>query len=291
MPKPVEKPKSPKDYASTDELYFTGQRIEQLYSPSFEAQSYYEEIVRRDPGDYRANTALGILLCKQWRWDEAAKHLSNAVARAAANYIRPKDGEAFYYLGVAQRAQDNPALQFACGQAQRLGVPVVVVFTLLRRYPEATLRHFRFMLEGLAETGQALSARGIPLVVRWGEPVPVVLGLAQLLFALGVLAAGAFWLHLAPEALMTLAFLTLVCAGQATIYAIRVRGWLWETPPGRWLVAASVADLLIGAGVALGGAITAPLPGAVVLGVLAASALLAPALNGLRRLASARLGL
>lgn len=79
----------------------------------------------------------------------------------------------------AQRAQDNPALQFACGQAQRLGVPVVVVFTLLRRYPEATLRHFRFMLEGLAETGQTLSARGIPLVVRWGEPVPVVLDLAQ----------------------------------------------------------------------------------------------------------------
>lgn len=84
-----------------------------------------------------------------------------------------------YWMQQAQRAQDNPALQFACGQAQRLGVPVVVVFTLLRRYPEATLRHFRFMLEGLAETGQTLSARGIPLVVRWGEPVPVVLDLAQ----------------------------------------------------------------------------------------------------------------
>jgi tetratricopeptide (TPR) repeat protein len=105
LPKPVERPKPPKEYASTDELYFTGQRIEQLYSPSFEAQPYYEEILRRDPGDYRANTALGILLSKQWRWDEAAKHLSNAVARATANYIRPKDGEAFYYLGVALKAQ------------------------------------------------------------------------------------------------------------------------------------------------------------------------------------------
>jgi len=84
-----------------------------------------------------------------------------------------------YWMQQAQRAQDNPALQFACGQAQRLGVPVVVVFTLLRRYPEATLRHFRFMLEGLAETGQTLSAHGIPLVIRWGEPVPVVLDLAQ----------------------------------------------------------------------------------------------------------------
>lgn len=107
MPKPVERPKPPKDYASTDELYFTGQRIEQLYSPSFEARPYYEEMIRRDPGDYRANTAMGILLCKQWRWEEATRYLSNAIARATANYIRPQDGEAFYYLGVALRAQDR----------------------------------------------------------------------------------------------------------------------------------------------------------------------------------------
>ena len=105
MPKPVEKPRPPKDYASNDELYFTGQRIEQLYSPSFEAAPYYQEMLRRDPGDYRANTAMGILLCRQWRWADAAKSLSNAVARATANYIRPKDGEALYYLGVALKAQ------------------------------------------------------------------------------------------------------------------------------------------------------------------------------------------
>jgi len=106
-PKPVEKPKSPRDYATTDELYFTGQRVEQLYSPSFEAATYYEEMLRRDPGDSRAHTALGILLCRQWRWDEAANHLSNAIARATANYIKPKDGEAFYYLGVVRKAQEK----------------------------------------------------------------------------------------------------------------------------------------------------------------------------------------
>jgi tetratricopeptide (TPR) repeat protein len=107
MPKPVEKPRPPKDYPTADELYFTGQRIEQLYSPSFEAAPYYAEMLRRDPGDYRANTALGILLCRQWRWEEAAAKLSNAIARATANYIRPRDGEAFYYLGVALKAQDK----------------------------------------------------------------------------------------------------------------------------------------------------------------------------------------
>ena len=112
MPKPVERPRPPKDYATADELYYTGQRIEQLYSPAFEAAPYYEEILRRDPGDYRANTSLGILLCRQWRWDEAASRLSNAVARATANYIRPKDGEAFYYLGLALQAQGQPDAAF-----------------------------------------------------------------------------------------------------------------------------------------------------------------------------------
>ncbi len=107
MPKPVERPRPPRDYASTDELYFTGQRIEQLFSPSFEAAPYYQEMLRRDPGDYRANTALGIDRCRQWRWAEAAKYLSNAIARATENYIRPKDTEAFYYLGAVLKAQDK----------------------------------------------------------------------------------------------------------------------------------------------------------------------------------------
>ena len=53
------------------------------------------------------------------------------------------------------------------------------------------------------------------------------------------------------------------CAGQATIYAVRVRGPLWETAPGGWLVAASVTDLAIGVALAMGGMISAPLPGAV----------------------------
>lgn len=105
LPEPAHRPKPPEKIASNEELYLTGLRIEQLHSPSFEAAPYYLEAIRRDPGDYRANTALGILLCKQWRWAEAETNLNAAIARATEHYIRPKDGEAFYYLGVALRAQ------------------------------------------------------------------------------------------------------------------------------------------------------------------------------------------
>jgi tetratricopeptide (TPR) repeat protein len=78
-----------------------------LYSPSFEAAPYYQEMLARDAGDSRAHAAMGILLCKQWRWAEAEKHLRAAWQRATANYIRPRDCEAVYYLGAALKAQGN----------------------------------------------------------------------------------------------------------------------------------------------------------------------------------------
>lgn len=112
-----------------------------------------------------------------------------------------------------------------------------------------------------------------------------VLGFAQLVFAAAVLAIGAFGLHLAPDALVTLTFLTLVFTGQATIYAIRTQGKLWETAPSGWLVAASLADIMIGVIVATTGYIATPLPVFVIATLLAASAGLAYILNGLKNLA------
>lgn len=105
LPEPVHRPSPPKDIPTVEELYLTGLRIEQLYSPSFEAAPYYEEALRRDPGDYRANTALGVLHARAWRWADAEEPLRAAVSRATANYIRPKDTEALYYLGVVLRAR------------------------------------------------------------------------------------------------------------------------------------------------------------------------------------------
>jgi deoxyribodipyrimidine photo-lyase len=57
-----------------------------------------------------------------------------------------------YWMQQSQRAHDNPALEYAIAQANRLDLPVLVVFALTDSYPEANRRHYRFMLEGLAET-------------------------------------------------------------------------------------------------------------------------------------------
>ena len=92
----------------------------------------------------------------------------------------PKAGDfVLYWMQQAQRADENPALAYAMIQANRLAVPLVVAFGLTGAYPEANLRHYTFMLEGLRDTAARLTAKGIRFVLRIGDPVQVVLDLGK----------------------------------------------------------------------------------------------------------------
>ena len=75
-----------------------------------------------------------------------------------------------YWMQAAQRARTNHALEYAVRAANELRKPLVVFFALTENYPEANERHYAFMLEGLKETQETLRGRGIPMVVRRGEP-------------------------------------------------------------------------------------------------------------------------
>ncbi len=105
MPKPVQPPRPPAEIKTNEELYLAGLRLEQFHSPALEPYPYYEEALRRDPGDSRVNVALAILFCKRGLYAEAERRLDAAIQRITGNYTSPKDGEAFYYLGVALKAQ------------------------------------------------------------------------------------------------------------------------------------------------------------------------------------------
>jgi deoxyribodipyrimidine photo-lyase len=94
-----------------------------------------------------------------------------------AERVRPLNGRkaargtfVVYWMQAAQRAGANHALEYAIASANELRKPLVVLFVLTDRYPEANERHYAFMLEGLKETRDALRGRGIPLVVRRGDP-------------------------------------------------------------------------------------------------------------------------
>jgi deoxyribodipyrimidine photo-lyase len=87
-----------------------------------------------------------------------------------------KDGDyVLYWMQSSQRADQNHALEYAVKRANDLGQRLLVVFGLTDDYPEANLRHYAFMLEGLKDAQEALAKRGIKLVVRKGSPDDVAI--------------------------------------------------------------------------------------------------------------------
>ncbi len=79
-------------------------------------------------------------------------------------------------------------------------------------------------------------------------------------FCIAVLAVGKFEMRFGIAALRTLSVVAIVYGSQATIYALRARRHLWGWRPTVWLVASSVADILIISTLALRGIAMAPLP-------------------------------
>jgi deoxyribodipyrimidine photo-lyase len=79
----------------------------------------------------------------------------------------------------SQRSETNHALEFAIQEANRLKQGVLVGFGLMDDYPEANLRHYTFMLEGLKETQTSLVKRGIKLVVQKDGPPDIALSLGR----------------------------------------------------------------------------------------------------------------
>jgi deoxyribodipyrimidine photo-lyase len=84
-----------------------------------------------------------------------------------------------YWMQNAQRAEYNHALEYAIMRANELKKPLLVTFGLMDDYPEANLRHYWFMLEGLQDVEQQLTKRGIKFVVQHGSPQQVAINLAK----------------------------------------------------------------------------------------------------------------
>ena len=91
----------------------------------------------------------------------------------------PRDAAyVLYWMQRAQRATMNHALEHAIRAANQHQLPLVAIFGITQRFPEATARSYAFMLEGLRATKQALADRGIGLAVRLQPPVDAVRDLA-----------------------------------------------------------------------------------------------------------------
>ncbi len=71
-----------------------------------------------------------------------------------------------YWMQRAMRVVDNPALDVAIEAANLLGLPVVIYFQVIPNYPNANLRHYHFLQQGLRDVAEDAAARDVTFIVR-----------------------------------------------------------------------------------------------------------------------------
>jgi tetratricopeptide (TPR) repeat protein len=106
-PPVVTPPPAPGEIKTNEELYLVGLRARQFHDPDVDPLLYWQEALRRDPGDTRVNTALGIAAFTKARYAEAEKYLRKALERLTDRYTTPEDAAAAYYLGATLKAEGN----------------------------------------------------------------------------------------------------------------------------------------------------------------------------------------
>lgn len=100
IPKPAKAAKAPEEIMTNEELYLTGQHIEQYRHATYLPDPYYLEGLKRDQGDIRINNAYGLLLMRRGLFAKAEKHFRKALERLIERNPNPYNSESYYLLGL-----------------------------------------------------------------------------------------------------------------------------------------------------------------------------------------------
>lgn len=97
--------------------------------------------------------------------------LNDGKERKSGKYV-------LYWMQSSVRSRCNHALEHAIATANRLDLPLVTVFGIYEKFPDANERHFAFLLEGLADVKKNLEERGVKLTVVHHPPAEAVVKLS-----------------------------------------------------------------------------------------------------------------
>lgn len=106
--------KYPLEIESIEQLYLNGLHIEQYRHATFSATDYYQEALRREPGDSRNNNAMGLWLLRRGKFAEAEPYFRTAIATLTSRNPNPYDGEALYNLGYLLALQNRLSEAYEC---------------------------------------------------------------------------------------------------------------------------------------------------------------------------------
>ena len=111
-PATATEPPLPDEIESLDELYLTGVHLAQYRHPTRDCEPYWEEALRRDPGDSRSAIALAARRHHAGLYDDALALLTRARERLTFRNPNPRDGEVFYRLGLVLTRLGDPSAAY-----------------------------------------------------------------------------------------------------------------------------------------------------------------------------------
>jgi len=79
-----------------------------------------------------------------------------------------------YWMQSSQRIECNHALEYAIELANESSLPLIVLFNLYKDFPNASYRHYKFMMVGIKELESKLRGMGIAFAIRAGEPSKIL---------------------------------------------------------------------------------------------------------------------
>ena len=171
LAEPAVAAKEPKDILTNEELYLTGQHIEQYRHATWLPDPYYIEGLKRDPDDTRINNAYGLLLLRRGRFEYDESYFRAALKRLTSMHPNPYDSEPYYNLGLALFYQEKYAEAFDSfykatwvNELQEMSFYYLAAISVRRgEYEEA----LELIDKALVKNIHSVKARGLRAAILW----------------------------------------------------------------------------------------------------------------------------
>jgi len=165
MPEPAQAAKEPAQIMTNEELYLTGQHIEQYRHATYLPDPYYLEGLKRDPGDIRINNAYGELLLRRGQFGQAETYFRRALERLTWKNPNPYNSETYYLLGLDLFYQERDGESYDAfykaawsNEQQEMSFYYLAVISAKEgKYPKA----FDFVERALVKNAHNIKARGL----------------------------------------------------------------------------------------------------------------------------------
>jgi tetratricopeptide (TPR) repeat protein len=162
IPDPAKPALQPAEIESTEQLFLTGQHLEQYRHATYSPVPYYEEALKRDFKDIRNNNALGVWYLRRGKFNKSETYFRQAITTSIERNPNPYDSEPYYNLGLSLIYQKkiNEAydafFKAAWSSAwQDSAYFSVAKIDIIRKDYELALEHIDWALDKNARNGKA----------------------------------------------------------------------------------------------------------------------------------------